>query len=267
MGFTRALHARIAVCWADRVSAPNAVTDYYERYWRDGFWADNPYERWKLERVRAHLGSVRRGARVLDVGCGDGRVLAELAPLGFRGCGLDVSDHALEQARARGIEGKRADIDGGTLPVETGAFEVVLCLDVLEHLFAPEQLLREMARVVTPGGTLIAAVPNGLNLFNRLSFLAGRHVDVMDKAHLSSNPFSEHLRFFSRDVFESFLAAGGFRPCARDYFFPDRLTDARFRAAQWLARAVTGPRLHERIPTLFALEFLFACERAPGGPT
>jgi methionine biosynthesis protein MetW len=244
------------------LTAPSAVTDYYERYWREGYWADNPYERWKLQRVRAHVESAPRGARVLDVGCGDGWLLAELAALGVRGQGVDVSEEAIAQASQRGVPAARADVDGGTLPVDSQAFDLVLCLDVLEHLFAPERLLAEMRRAVAPGGRLVVAVPNGLNLFNRIAFASGRHLDVMDKAHLTASPFSEHLRFFSQGVLERFLADGGFVPCTREYFFPDRLTDARFRLAGWLARAVTAPRLHERLPALFALEFLYCCERS-----
>jgi SAM-dependent methyltransferase len=243
------------------MSGSKAVSDHYERYWREGLWADNPYERWKLARVRAHVASAPPGARVLDVGCGGGRLLADLARVGVRGFGVDLSEEAVAQARRLGVDAARADVDGGDLPVDSGAFDVALCLDVFEHLFAPDRLLAEIARALVRGGRLVVAVPNGLNLFNRLAFVSGRHVDVMDKAHLTASGFSEHLRFFSRDVLEGFLRAGGFAPRVREYFFPDRLTDARFRAAGWLARAVTAPRLHERVPTLFALEFLYVCER------
>lgn len=83
----------------------------------------------------------------------------------------------------------------------------------------------------------------------------------MDKAHLSAEPFSEHLRFFSREVLERFLSDGGFSPLERRFFFPERLTDARFRVGPWLARGVTSLRLQERAPTWFALAFLYVCER------
>lgn len=168
----------------------------------------------------------------------------------------------MARAEQRGLHAARADIDGGPLPVGDAAFDVVLCLDVLEHLFAPELVLRELRRVVAPRGRVVIAVPNGLNLFNRLAFLAGRHIDIMDKAHLTRATFSEHIRFFSLPVLEGFLASGGLVPVARHYFFPDRLTDARFRGAAWLARAVHAPRLHERVPSLLALSFLFVCAPA-----
>jgi SAM-dependent methyltransferase len=239
----------------------SAVKDYYERYWSDGYFADNPYEQWKMERVRKIVLEALPDTRVLDVGCGDGHTLADLASHGVRGFGIDLSDVAIKDLRARGLDGARADIDGGALPVESGSFGIVLCLDVFEHLFAPERLLKEIHRALVPGGLLIAAVPNGLNLFNRLAFLVGRHIDLMDKAHLSATPFSEHIRFFSKDVFEAFLVAGGFVPRQREFFFPDRFTDARFRAAQSLGGLVNSLGLHRQLPALLALGFLYACER------
>jgi SAM-dependent methyltransferase len=242
------------------VSTP-AVIDYYERYWSEGYFADNPYEQWKTARVRKMVLDAAPGTRVLDVGCGDGHTLADLASQGVHGFGVDLSEAAVAGLRERGLDGTRADIDGGKLPVESASFGVVLCLDVFEHLFAPERLLGEIHRALAPGGRLIAAVPNGLNLFNRLAFLTGRHVDVMDKAHLSAAPFSEHIRFFSRNAFEAFLGAGGFTPVVRDFFFPHRFTDSRFRAAQSLARLVTSLAIHERLPALFALGFLYVCDR------
>jgi SAM-dependent methyltransferase len=247
-------------CEGAAASSP-AIAEYYERYWREGLSADNPYAKWKTALVRAHVAAAPRGVRVLDAGCGDGRLLADLASLGVRAFGVDLSEVAIAELRGRGLEGARADLDGGTLPVETGSFDIALCLDVFEHLFAPDHLLAEIHRSLAPGGRLIVAVPNGVNLFNRLAFLAGRHIDVMDTAHLTNVPFSEHIRFFSRNVFESFLSAGRFAPRTREFFFPDRFSDARFRLAAPLARIVGAPRLHQRFPGAFALEFLYVCER------
>jgi hypothetical protein len=84
----------------------------------------------------------------------------------------------------------------------------------------------------------------------------------MDKAHLSAAPFSEHIRFFSKDVFEAFLATAGFVPRAREFFFPERFTDTRFRAAQTLGGLVNSLGLHRQLPALLALGFLYACDRA-----
>ena len=191
-----------------------------------------------------------------------GRVLAQLGSLGGARGGSASTCRRWPSRRppSAGSPPRATTLTAGSSSVDAGAYDLVLCLDVLEHLFAPDRLLAEMRRVLAPGGRFIMAVPNGLNLFNRAAFAFGRHLDVMDKAHLTTAPFSEHLRFFSRDVLERFLQGGGFAPRTREYFFPDRLTDARFRMAGWVARAVTAPKLHERLPALFALEFLYTCE-------
>ena len=134
------------------------VRDYYERYWSaEGFHPTGEttpalarlFERW-----------VPAGARCLDVGCGDGRTSGLW--LLDHGCsyeGVDVSAQAVEEARQLGLQAGQID-DAGRLPFEDGSFDVVVCIEVLEHLFAPLDAVWEMARVLRPGGLLIVTVPN-----------------------------------------------------------------------------------------------------------
>ena len=70
------------------------------------------------------------GARVLDAGCGSGRMLDELARYG-RVCGVDLSSEAMAASRARGHEVVRAAIEA--MPFRDGTFDLVTCLDVIEH--------------------------------------------------------------------------------------------------------------------------------------
>ena len=174
--------------------------------------------------------------------------------------GAELSENALGKLRARGLEGVRADLEK-PLPFDDGAFAVTMCLDVLEHVFATDALAAEVARVTAPDGDVFIAVPNGFNLANRLAFAAGRHIDVMDVAHRTTRGFSEHVRFFSEPVLERCLADAGLRIVGRHYYFPGELTDSRFRLASSLVRLVTVPRLHERLPSLFALAFLVHCRK------
>jgi len=101
------------------------------------------------------LGDAR--GRLLDVGCGPGWDLAE-RPAGVWGIGLDQW-----RDRRAGMLGRTdpfVQADAGMLPFRTGSFDLVLALDLLEQQgLNPETVLREIRRVLRPGGRLLARVP------------------------------------------------------------------------------------------------------------
>jgi SAM-dependent methyltransferase len=95
-------------------------------------------------------------ARLLDAGCGSGRMLDELARYG-RVTGADISSEAVAAARARGHHVVRAAIEA--LPFADRTFDLVTCLDVIEHTPDDRASLGELRRVTRPGGLLVATVP------------------------------------------------------------------------------------------------------------
>src|ERR1043166_1622681 len=99
----------------------------------------------------------KRKPRILDVGCGTGANLQMLSQFGAAE-GVDVSSEALEFCRARGL----ARVKQGaaeTLPYEDASFDLVTGLDVVEHLDDDLSGLREMRRVLRPGGRALLFVP------------------------------------------------------------------------------------------------------------
>ena len=97
------------------------------------------------------------GARLLDAGCGSGRTLDELARYG-RVSGVDLSPEAVELARARGHDDVQvARVE--ELPFADKTFDVVTCLDVIEHTEDDRATLTELLRVTRPGGLLVTTVP------------------------------------------------------------------------------------------------------------
>lgn len=98
-----------------------------------------------------------QGRRVLDVGCGTGSMLIELARYGSAE-GVDAAEEAVALCRQRGLDNvKRAD--GPPLPFESGSFDLVTALDVLEHVEDDAAMVRELQRLLKPGGTLLVSVP------------------------------------------------------------------------------------------------------------
>jgi SAM-dependent methyltransferase len=96
-------------------------------------------------------------ARLLDAGCGSGRSLDELATYG-RVSGIDGSETAVAAARRRGHDDVHlAAVE--EIPFPDSTFDVVTCLDVIEHTRDDQVTLAELLRVTRPGGLLLATVP------------------------------------------------------------------------------------------------------------
>ncbi len=117
------------------------------------------YIQHRVERVLGK--SALRQQEILEVGCGGGLICEELARRGAVVTGLDPTEEALAVARAhtqRSGFGQNAHFVRGyaeSLPFADGSFSVIVCLDVLEHVRALDATVKELARVLAPGGILI----------------------------------------------------------------------------------------------------------------
>jgi len=115
---------------------------------------------------------VPQGARVLDLGCGDGAMLAHLQQTrGCTGYGVEIDDANVLACVQRGVNVIQLNLDEGLAMFDDASFDVVLQIDTLQHLRNAEVMLRETVRVGRVG---IIAVPNFAHWPNRLSVLKGR---------------------------------------------------------------------------------------------
>jgi SAM-dependent methyltransferase len=128
----------------------NAMLELDDRHW---------WYRGRRRIIRAELDRlpIPPHARVLDAGCGSGRTLQELTPYG-EVQGIELDPGAAELARSRG----RGEVRIGRLeelPWEADSFDLITCLDVIEHTPDDRVTLSELRRVCKPGGYLLVTVP------------------------------------------------------------------------------------------------------------
>ena len=115
---------------------------------------------------------VPQGARVLDLGCGTGELLAHLIrERGCSGYGVELDDANVQACVARGVNVIQLNLEDGLSMFGDSSFDVVLQIDTLQHLRNAEVMLRETARVGRLG---IVVFPNFGHWPNRLAVLRGR---------------------------------------------------------------------------------------------
>ena len=121
---------------------------------------DKPFTQYP-DRLTAYLTrrfDLERGMSLLDLGCGRGEFLQGFVRCGLDGHGVDGSMMAkavYPQARV-----VTADLEGTPLPFRNDTFDVVFSKSVLEHFYYPEKIVREIHRVLKPGGLAVTMVPD-----------------------------------------------------------------------------------------------------------
>ena len=125
-----------------------------------------------LVKIDAIAQLVPQGARVLDLGCGSGELLAHLQQ--HRGCtgyGVELDDAGVLACVQRGVDVIQLNLDQGLALFADASFDVVLQIDTFQHLRNAQTMLLETVRVGCMG---IIAFPNFAHWSNRLSILRGR---------------------------------------------------------------------------------------------
>jgi SAM-dependent methyltransferase len=192
-------------------AADRAVADqrsYYDEHYERGYMQDfsHLYEACRVATVRETLNRVGDPPRrVLDYGCGEGRYL-DLIRERFPNAALvgsDISDVALEHAERRHPDAEWVLMDDERVRAPDAGFDLIVSVEVLEHVANVELATNELGRLLAPGGVLIlttpCANPGSLEwLFNRLR--GGLEHTADGFGRFATDP-PEHLRrLTSRDL-------------------------------------------------------------------
>ena len=214
----------------------SSVKEFENKRWREGSQAF-------VFRHQKALEMVEKRQNVLDIACGDGLLLSALSQKGVRVSGVDISEEGVKKCREKGLNASVVDVATENLPFQDGAFDTVIMLDVLEHVYTPEALLREAVRVSKK--YIIISVPNFNSLPARLQVLRG---DVPE----NNRPNKGHVYWFNYSVLRKMTEDGGLSLVEvrmntfwQNHFFIG--TISKFMTKIW--------------PSLFALSFVVKLEK------
>ncbi len=185
----------------------NPIGQFYEEFWSDRQPDTDhvhPCARQQIKLLQKYA-PAGQGRRALDVGCGSGHLTAVLGNLGYKAIGVDISSMAIEVAKAKHPECEfRVSPLDGPIPLDDESCDLVLCSEVIEHVFDVPGLLSDINRVTRPNGTFFVTTPYHGLLKNLVIAVANfaKHFD----------PFGGHIRFFDKASLGRGLREAGFNP-------------------------------------------------------
>jgi len=189
----------------------------YEKIWKNK--ASNGGPRLdKDSRVDVALKLIDKGDRLLDIGCGDG-TFGYFAKNKYKEIyGIDLSENALKIAEKRGIITTKINFNDERLPFEDDYFDAVSCLDVIEHIFEPRDLIKEINRVLKTGGELVISTPN-IRYLRHLFSLIVKGKFPKTSGDIKYHWDGGHLHYFTFKDVEELLKEYGFKIIKKEGVF------------------------------------------------
>jgi 2-polyprenyl-3-methyl-5-hydroxy-6-metoxy-1,4-benzoquinol methylase len=110
---------------------------------------------------------------LLDIGCGSGNFAARFIESGYTVYGIDLTADQIETAKRNGVIALVHDLNSGHLPFDSSTFDIIFAGEIIEHLVDTSTFVREIYRVLKPGGCTILTTPNLASFENRIRLLFG----------------------------------------------------------------------------------------------
>ena len=219
---------------------------YDERFFQD---VEHRYT--KMHRLLRERWGDPAGKRVVDLGSSRGLFLARFE--GSERAGIEIDPEERRRGEEQGVDAVEHFInvfDGSRmtarLPFEDSSADIVLAGEIVEHIVDTESFLREIHRVLRPGGAVLLSTPNILWWKHRLALLAGRYPDALDYRTRYGDDFG-HVRIFTPKLMRGLLEETGFVDV---HIAGKRLGPISSLTATPRAVALGLDRLADRLPSL-----------------
>lgn len=147
-----------------------------------------PYAKRNLDLTRNFV-KIKKGLRILDIGCAGGFFLKLCDEMGLATYGVDVSEYAIKFAKKNTKAKLICQSADRSLPFEDNFFDIITMFVTIEHLKNPENALRECRRVLKQNGTLIITTNSKWSFYNFLQIFSKKYAD--DETHISIKSISE----------------------------------------------------------------------------
>jgi len=167
------------------------------------------------------------GAKILDIGCGNGNIARGIGSLGYQVTGIDFSENAIKYAKSKNtLPNVTFKVCSAEEVTDGDQFDAIICSEVLEHLHNPDGLMSTISEILRPGAIFIATVPNGIG---PRELLITRPVQRMSKGWMGSminqskkmlgysnstvQSQSEdltHVQFFTKQAITNLISKHGF---------------------------------------------------------
>lgn len=197
------------------------IKEYYQTYHsKGGLYRLEDYKGSSRPLMIQHwlTSNLKPGAKVLDIGCGDG-MYSQWMPQ-FQWTGIDIN---AERVAYRGNR-LTHDLENTPYPLQDAQYDAVICSEVLEHLFTPEKVHSEAQRLLKPKGIYVISTPN----FDWIEHHLGMFRQVLFKP--GETHTREHIRFYNIEVHQQMLDKAGFSVV--DYCGADTQFSKFFEAAR-----------------------------------
>lgn len=175
------------------------IEEYYNNFYQELSKLDETGN--TFSKIEKFLPVLKGNEKIIDIGCGHGGVSSELIKRGFEVYGVEINDEAIISLEEKGFKVFKKDINK-PLNIEE-KFDIVLILDVLEHLFDPFFLLNEAKKITKQGGAIIINVPLYFDILDRFKiFFTGSIISIDnlcygEEIYKKFRSFNyDHIRFF-----------------------------------------------------------------------